>query len=62
MPSASAFETLCGELETLTRIYYDFVIGAYKSREAAETADGSEGEEEVGQGHTEGHAAEKGKL
>src|SRR5215210_4119118 len=39
----------------------DFVIGACESREAAETADGSEGEEEAGQGHTEGHAAVKEK-
>src|SRR5829696_9556657 len=47
------------EVETLARIF-DFVIRACESREAAETADGSEGEGEAGQGHTEGHAAEKG--
>jgi hypothetical protein len=49
------------EVETLARIY-DFVIGAYKSREAAGTANRDEGEQEAGQGHTEGHAPEKGKL
>jgi hypothetical protein len=49
------------EVETLARIY-DFVIGAYKSRDAAGTGDRDEAEEEAGQGHIEGRTAEKGKL
>jgi hypothetical protein len=49
------------EIETLAHIY-DFAIRAYEKWNAAETEDGHVGEEEAGQGHTQGHAPEKGKL
>ena len=37
-------------------------IRAYEKRKAAETANGSGGEEEAGQGHTEGHTPDNGRL
>jgi hypothetical protein len=46
------------EVETLARIY-DFVVGAYKSREDAETADRDEGEEAAERDRTEGIASKK---
>jgi hypothetical protein len=46
------------EVETLARIY-DFVIGAYKSRQAVETANRDKGEEAAAHNRAEGISPEK---
>ena len=51
-----------GEVVALAAVYQILLDTASRRTKGVETADRDEGEQEAGQGHTEGHAPEKGKL